>query len=79
MTIYNSCINLPKPTSTNYKIYNELTEADLITWIESLISTKEITLMQTVINLNTQDIKTRSSSLPWTLIIFFNKYIYYIY
>ena len=65
MAIYNSCINLPKPTTTNYKNYNELTETDLISWIESLISIEEITLMQTVINSNIQDIKTRSSSLTW--------------
>ena len=36
MAIYNSCINLPKPTTTTYKNYDELTETDLITWIESL-------------------------------------------
>jgi len=63
--IYNSCIILPKPTSSNYKNYNELTEADIISWIESLISTEDITLMQTVINSNIQDIKTTTSSLPW--------------
>ncbi len=63
---YNSCINLPKPTSSNYKNYNELIEADLISWIESLISTEDITLMQTVMSKNIDDIKTRTSSLPWT-------------
>ena len=66
MAIYNSSINLPKPTTTTYKNYNELTETDLITWIESLISTDEIALMQTVIYSNIQDIKTRTSTLPWT-------------
>jgi len=65
MAIYNSYINLPNPTSTNYKNYNELTEADIITWIESLITTDEITLMQIVISNNISDIKTKTSSLPW--------------
>ena len=64
--IYNSSVSLSKPTTTNYKNYNELTETDLISWIESLISSEEIALMQTVIYSNIQDIKTRSSSLPWT-------------
>ena len=63
---YNSSIDLPKPTSTNYKNYNELTEADIISWLESLISTDTITLMQTVISKNIYDIKTKADKLPWS-------------
>ena len=62
---YNSSIDLPKPTSTNYKNYNELTEADIISWLESLIPESEITLMQSVIKNNIDDIKTKATSLPW--------------
>jgi hypothetical protein len=64
---YNSYIDLPKPTSANYKNYDELTEADLISWLESLISSDAITLMQNTIINNIQDIKTRTSSLPWSI------------
>lgn len=65
MAIYNSSVNLPKPTSTDYKNYNELTENDLISWLESLIPESEITLMQSVIKNNIDDIKTKATSLPW--------------
>jgi len=63
---YNSSIDLPKPTSSNYKNYNDLTESDIISWIESLISSDTITLMQTVISKNIDDIKTKTTSLPWS-------------
>ena len=65
--IYNSSINLPLPTSTDYKDYNELTESDLITWLKSLISTNEIILMESVISNNIDDIKTKAISLPWSI------------
>jgi len=62
---YNLSIDLPKPTSTNYKNYNDLTEADIISWLESLISSETNTFMQTVISKNIDDIKTKTTSLPW--------------
>jgi hypothetical protein len=62
--IFNSSINLPKPTTSDYKNYNELTESDIIIWLESLISTDELTLMKTVIENNITDTKTKTS-LPW--------------
>jgi hypothetical protein len=65
IAIYNSSIELDRPTSTNYKAYNTLVESDLINWIESLISPDDITLMKTVISNNISDINTKTSSLPW--------------
>ena len=59
-------INLPKPTSTDYKSYNSLIESDIISWLESLITFDEITLMKNVITNNIEDSKTKTSSLPWT-------------
>jgi hypothetical protein len=65
--IYNSFVELDKPTSTNYKAYDSLIESDLITWLESLISDTEILLMKTVISNNIDDITTKASSLPWQI------------
>ena len=62
--IYNSCISLPKPKTSDYKNYNDLTENDIILWLESLIPESEITLMQSVIKNNIDDIKTKAT-LPW--------------
>ena len=56
--IFNNSINLPKPTTSDYKNYNDLTESDIIIWLESLISTDELTLMKTVIENNITDTKT---------------------
>ena len=63
--IYNSYVNLPLPTSNNYKSYDTLIESDLITWLESLISDIDILLMKSVISNNITDIKTKST-LPWS-------------
>ena len=65
--IYNSFVELNKPTSTNYKAYDSLIESNLITWLESLISDTEILLMQSVISNNIDDITTKSSTLPWQI------------
>ena len=64
--IYNSSISLPKPTTSDYKSYNLLIESDIISWLESLITIDELTLMKTVITNNIEDSKTKTSSLPWT-------------
>lgn len=64
--IYNSSVILPKPTSSNYKSYDLLQESDIITWLESLISTEEITLIKSVISNNILDQQTKTTSLPWT-------------
>ena len=62
--VFNSSINLPKPKTSDYKNYNDLTENDIIVWLESLISLDELTLMKTVIENNITDTKTKAS-LPW--------------
>jgi len=62
--VFNSSVNLPKPTTSDYKNYNDLTENDIIIWLESLISTDELALMKTVIENNITDTKTKAS-LPW--------------
>jgi len=64
--IFNSSVNLPKPTSTDYKDYNTLTENDIIAWLESLVSSDEITLMKSVIENNITDTKTKTTTLPWS-------------
>ncbi len=62
---YNSSIDLPKPTS-NYINYNDLTEDNVLSWLESLISSDTISLMQTIISKNIDNIKTKADKLPWT-------------
>ena len=63
--IYNSSVNLSKPTSiTNYTKYSDLTEDNLISWITQLISTDELELMQNVIKNNILDQQTKGT-LPW--------------
>jgi len=64
--LFNSSINLPKPKITDYKNYNSLTENEIIDWLESLISSDEITLMKSVIENNITDIKTKTTVLPWS-------------
>ena len=66
MAIYNSCVELAKPKVDSYKSFNELTENDLTSWLEQSLSLDEITLMQTVIQRNIEDIKTKTDVLPWT-------------
>jgi len=63
--IYNSSIDLPKPTKNDYKSYNELTENDLISWIDSLIPHSELKLMQSVIKNIIDDSKTKTNVFPW--------------
>ena len=65
--IYNSSIELDRPTSTNYKTYDSLVENDLITWLETLISDAELSLMQSVINKNITEILTKADKLPWSI------------
>ena len=65
-SIFYGFITLPKPTSTDYKSYNSLIESDIISWLESLITTDDLTLMKTVITNNIEDSKTKTSSLPWS-------------
>ena len=63
--IYNSCVNLSKPTSpTNYTKYSDLTEDNLIEWITQLISNVELEFMQSVIKNNIIDQQTKGT-LPW--------------
>ena len=63
--IYNSSVNLSRPTSTtNYTKYSDLTEDNLISWITQLISNDELELMQTVIKNNIIDQQTKGT-LPW--------------
>ena len=64
--IYNSSVILPKPSSNDYKNYNSLIESDIISWLETLINPEELTLMQSVISSNIDNIKTKADSLPWT-------------
>ena len=40
---------------------------NLITWLETLISDAELSLMQSVINKNVTDITTKTSTLPWSI------------
>ena len=63
--IYNSSVSLAKPKINTYKAFSELTEADLILWLESVIPESEITLMKSVISNNIEEIKTKSD-LPWS-------------
>ena len=62
--IYNSSVSLAKPTVQSYKAFSELTEPDLILWLETAIPEAEITLMKMVIAKNIEEINT-TSSLPW--------------
>ena len=63
--IYNSCINLSRPTSiTIYTKYSDLKEDNLIEWITQLISNDELELMQTVIKNNILNQQTKGT-LPW--------------
>ena len=64
--IYNSSVSLAKPKIQSYKTFSELTEADLILWLESVIPESEITLMKSVISNNIDEIKTKSE-LPWLI------------
>lgn len=65
--IFNSSVNLPKPTTTEYKKYNELTEDDIMIWLESLVSETEINLMKSVIENNIIEITTKADNLPWQI------------
>ena len=62
--IYNSSVSLAKPKIQSYKTFSELTEADLVLWLETAISETEINLMKTVIEKNIEEINT-TSPLPW--------------
>ena len=62
--IYNSSVSLSKPNINTYKAFQNLTEADLLLWLENAIPESEITLMKSVISNNIDEIKTKSS-LPW--------------
>jgi hypothetical protein len=62
--IYNSSVSLAKPKIQNYKTFSELTEADLVLWLETAIPESEINLMKMVIEKNIEEINT-TSSLPW--------------
>ena len=64
--IYNSSVSLSKPKINTYKAFSELTEADLLLWLENSIPESEITLMKSVISNNIDEIKTKSS-LPWLI------------
>ena len=62
--IYNSSVSLSKPKINAYKSFSQLTEPDLILWLENAIPENEITLMKSVISNNIDEIKTKST-LPW--------------
>ena len=62
--IYNSSVSLAKPTVQAYKAFSQLTEADLVLWLETAIPESEINLMKMVIEKNIEEINT-TSSLPW--------------
>jgi len=62
--IFNSSVTLSKPTSTDYKNFDELTENDIITWVQSLISDNELSIIKTCIANNIDD-KKSITSLPW--------------
>ena len=62
--IYNSSVSLSKPKINAYKAFSQLTEQDLILWLENAIPENEITLMKSVISNNIDEIKTKST-LPW--------------
>jgi len=62
--IYNSSVSLSKPKINTYKTFSQLTEQDLILWLENAIPENEITLMKSVISNNIDEIKTKST-LPW--------------
>jgi len=62
--IYNSSVSLAKPKIQSYKTFSELTEADLVLWLETAIPESEINLMKIVIEKNIEEINT-TSSLPW--------------
>jgi len=62
--IYNSNVSLAKPTVNSYKAFSQLTEADLVLWLETAIPESEINLMKMVIEKNIEEINT-TSSLPW--------------
>ena len=62
--IYNSKVSLAKPTVNSYKAFSQLTEADLVLWLETAIPESDMNLMKMVIEKNIDEINT-TSSLPW--------------
>ena len=60
-----SHLDLPKPTSSTFKPYNELTEEEMIGWITSLTSSVVIEFMKSIIENNITNSKTLTTALPW--------------
>ena len=52
IAIYNSSVSLAKPNIETYKAFAELTEVELVGWLEASLSTNELSLMQLVIEQN---------------------------
>ena len=66
-SVYQTHLDLPKPTSSTFKPYNELSEEEMIGWITSLTSSIEIEFMQSVIQTNITNSKTITTALPWSI------------
>jgi len=50
--IYNSCVSFANSSVQSYKAFLELTEPDLILWLETAVPETDITLMKMVIAKN---------------------------
>ena len=59
-----SSVSLVNPDINTYKAFNELTEAELLSWLEASLKSDELSLMQSVIEQNIENINTLSS-LPY--------------
>ena len=66
-SIYQTFLDLPKPSSSTFKPYNEISEEEMVGWITSLTSSFEIEFIQSVIQTNITDAKTKTTALPWSI------------
>ena len=66
-SVYQTHLDLPKPSSSTFKPYNELTEEEMIGWITSLTSSVVIEFMQSIIETNITNSKTTTTALPWNV------------
>ena len=56
-----SSVSLVNPDINTYKAFNELTEAELLSWLEASLKSDELSLMQSVIEKNIENINTLTS------------------
>ena len=60
IAVYNSHVSLVNPDINTYKAFNELTEAELLSWLEATLTEDDLSLMQSVIERNINEAYTFS-------------------